>query len=146
MEERRDSSASSDGGTVVVKLLNNYRSHSDILEIPSQLFYDGELRACANPLETDSLCEWEELADAEYMDELEAHLSKRGLRVAELAAVGRLATSLRMEYCRVKHGRPTVSLAVLNTKHRRGRLEQRSVLEVQCLGRRVSRRRAAVNV
>ena len=55
-----------------VKLLNNYRSHSDILEIPSQLFYDGELRACANPLETDSLCEWEELADAEYMDELEA--------------------------------------------------------------------------
>ena len=40
----------------VVKLLNNYRSHEAILEISSELFYDGELRACANPVETDSLC------------------------------------------------------------------------------------------
>ena len=30
----------------VVKLLNNYRSHSDIIELPSKLFYKDQLRAC----------------------------------------------------------------------------------------------------
>jgi hypothetical protein len=30
----------------VVKLLNNYRSHPDIIELPSRLFYDDQLRAC----------------------------------------------------------------------------------------------------
>jgi hypothetical protein len=54
-------SASSGGGTVVVKLLNNYRSHSEILALPSKLFYDDELRACANPRDTDALCPWEGL-------------------------------------------------------------------------------------
>ncbi|KAM8753806.1 putative helicase mov-10-B.1 isoform 4-T4 [Acanthopagrus schlegelii] len=39
----------------VTKLLNNYRSHPAILNIPSKLFYDGELKACARE---NSLCSW----------------------------------------------------------------------------------------
>lgn len=65
LSQRRDPSFLADpscAGLCVVKLLNNYRSHQAILEISSELFYDGELRACANPVETDSLCTWEELA------------------------------------------------------------------------------------
>jgi len=34
---------------VITKLCDNYRAHSKLLEIPSKLFYDGELRACASP-------------------------------------------------------------------------------------------------
>ena len=29
------------------KLVNNYRSHSAIIEIPKQLYYDNELNECA---------------------------------------------------------------------------------------------------
>lgn len=29
---------------VLTKLINNYRSHSAILKVPNQLFYDGELK------------------------------------------------------------------------------------------------------
>uniref|UniRef100_A0A8C6P323 RNA helicase n=1 Tax=Nothobranchius furzeri TaxID=105023 RepID=A0A8C6P323_NOTFU len=32
----------------VTKLLRNYRSHPAILKIPNELFYDGELQACAD--------------------------------------------------------------------------------------------------
>lgn len=34
----------------VTKLLNNYRSHPAILEIPSKLFYDGELNPMGDNL------------------------------------------------------------------------------------------------
>jgi helicase MOV-10 len=32
----------------VVKLVRNYRSHNELLSLPSAMFYDGELRACAD--------------------------------------------------------------------------------------------------
>ncbi|KAM5125970.1 helicase MOV-10-like [Callospermophilus lateralis] len=32
----------------ITKLLRNYRSHPTILDIPNQLYYDGELQACAD--------------------------------------------------------------------------------------------------
>lgn len=32
---------------LLTKLLNNYRSHKNIIEIPNQLFYDNELKECA---------------------------------------------------------------------------------------------------
>jgi len=31
---------------MITKLLNNFRSHPTLLELPSRLFYDGELKAC----------------------------------------------------------------------------------------------------
>ncbi len=34
---------------VVTKLLDNYRSHKDLLTIPNQLFYGNELRNCVIP-------------------------------------------------------------------------------------------------
>ena len=32
---------------LLTKLVNNYRSHRAIIEIPKQLFYDDELNECA---------------------------------------------------------------------------------------------------
>jgi helicase MOV-10 len=46
---------------LITKLVDNYRSHPAILDLPNKLFYDGELKACANELIRESLCRWEEL-------------------------------------------------------------------------------------
>ncbi|KAK7067800.1 Helicase MOV-10, partial [Halocaridina rubra] len=46
---------------VVTKLRNSYRSHKDILKLPNEMFYDGELNVCADPLITTSMCSWKEL-------------------------------------------------------------------------------------
>lgn len=59
--ENRSRGGSAGGRRTVVKLLNNYRSHSAILSLPSKLFYEDELRACADPRDTDALCKWEQL-------------------------------------------------------------------------------------
>jgi putative helicase MOV10L1 len=32
---------------LVTKLVKNYRSHQSIIEIPSRLFYHGDLQVCA---------------------------------------------------------------------------------------------------
>ncbi|XP_078402574.1 putative helicase MOV-10 isoform X2 [Cetorhinus maximus] len=45
----------------VTKLLCNYRSHPDILEIPNELFYDNELKMCADELIRQSYCQWQHL-------------------------------------------------------------------------------------
>ena len=46
---------------VCVKLVENYRSHPALLKLPSQLFYQDELRAAADPVLTHSLAGWDEL-------------------------------------------------------------------------------------
>lgn len=46
---------------VVTKLLNNYRSHKDILTKSNEMFYDNELKVCADQMLTMSLCNWEHL-------------------------------------------------------------------------------------
>ena len=63
-----DGSSHSDDGTsnaydsrVVVKLVRNYRSHPDILHLPNNMFYNGELVPCADQLVRESLCKWSEL-------------------------------------------------------------------------------------
>lgn len=46
---------------VVTKLLNNYRSHKDILKEPNEMFYKSELKVCADRALVTSLCNWEYL-------------------------------------------------------------------------------------
>ncbi|XP_048877491.1 putative helicase mov-10-B.1 isoform X2 [Brienomyrus brachyistius] len=45
----------------VTKLLQNYRSHPDILHIPNELFYDAELQVFADRKLRESCCQWEHL-------------------------------------------------------------------------------------
>ena len=46
---------------VITKLLSNFRSHPALLNLPSRLFYENELRAQGDPLVTTSLENWEKL-------------------------------------------------------------------------------------
>ncbi|XP_076313360.1 RNA helicase Mov10l1-like isoform X3 [Tachypleus tridentatus] len=46
---------------IVTKLVNNYRSHSAILSVSSQLFYHNELVCCASKDQRESLCHWDGL-------------------------------------------------------------------------------------
>lgn len=43
---------------VMTKLLNNYRSHPAILNLPTSMFYDNELWPMADKLVRESLCKW----------------------------------------------------------------------------------------
>ncbi|XP_030585585.1 putative helicase mov-10-B.1 [Archocentrus centrarchus] len=45
----------------VTKLLRNYRSHSAILKIPNELFYENELQVFADQWEREAYCKWEYL-------------------------------------------------------------------------------------
>lgn len=42
----------------VTQLLDNYRSHAAILQFPNVQFYEGKLRARADPEIVDSACQW----------------------------------------------------------------------------------------
>ncbi|XP_023443066.2 RNA helicase Mov10l1 [Dasypus novemcinctus] len=46
---------------LVTKLVQNYRSHSALLALPSRLFYHQELQVCADPKVVTSLLGWEKL-------------------------------------------------------------------------------------
>ncbi|XP_041860415.1 putative helicase mov-10-B.2 [Melanotaenia boesemani] len=50
----------------VTKLLQNYRSHPAILKIPNELFYDGELQACADEYSRNFYCSWEHLPKMDF--------------------------------------------------------------------------------
>nr|XP_057939838.1 putative helicase mov-10-B.1 isoform X1 [Doryrhamphus excisus] len=50
----------------VTKLLRNYRSHPAILKIPNELFYDGELQACADEIKRSYFCKWEHLKQMDF--------------------------------------------------------------------------------
>ena len=51
---------------VVTKLVQNYRSHPDILKLPNKLFYDNELEVKADQLVRESLCKWEHLPKKDF--------------------------------------------------------------------------------
>ncbi|XP_033126536.1 putative helicase mov-10-B.1, partial [Anneissia japonica] len=46
---------------VLTKLLQNYRSHPEILKLPNELFYDNELEAKADKYMRETMCQWKEL-------------------------------------------------------------------------------------
>ena len=50
---------------VLTKLVNNYRSHRKIIEIPKKLFYDDELNECAGEFRQVML-QWEELPNPQF--------------------------------------------------------------------------------
>ena len=53
-----------DGGynsLVLTKLVRNFRSHEALLQLPSRLFYGGELEPCADQLLANCCSRWEEL-------------------------------------------------------------------------------------
>ncbi|XP_075415581.1 helicase MOV-10 [Tenrec ecaudatus] len=45
----------------ITKLLRNYRSHPTILDVPNQLYYEGELQACADVMDRERFCSWQGL-------------------------------------------------------------------------------------
>lgn len=51
---------------LITKLVDNYRSHPAILELPNRLFYDGELKVCADKLIRECLCKWDELPKKDF--------------------------------------------------------------------------------
>lgn len=50
---------------MVVVLININRSHESLLTLPSKLFYDNELVACASPLQTNHFLRWKHLQNPE---------------------------------------------------------------------------------
>ena len=50
----------------ITKLVRNYRSHDDILNIPRKLFYDNELVKCGDPMILTSMLNWEHLPNKKF--------------------------------------------------------------------------------
>ncbi|XP_055509037.1 LOW QUALITY PROTEIN: RNA helicase Mov10l1-like [Leucoraja erinacea] len=46
---------------LVTKLVNNYRSHSCLLDLPAKLFYHNELKMCMDQSVANTFCNWEKL-------------------------------------------------------------------------------------
>jgi superfamily I DNA and/or RNA helicase len=51
---------------VITKLIQNYRSHEDILRIPNELFYNGDLVASAPRDVQDAFIGWSELPNYDF--------------------------------------------------------------------------------
>lgn len=101
---------------LLTKLVNNYRSHRAIIEIPKQLFYDNELNECAGEFRNVMLG-WEELPNKRFpmifhpvfgKDEREAN-SPSFFNVAEVETIERYLKKLLDDNVRsrgLKHIRP----------------------------------------
>uniref|UniRef100_H2YF51 DNA2/NAM7 helicase-like C-terminal domain-containing protein n=1 Tax=Ciona savignyi TaxID=51511 RepID=H2YF51_CIOSA len=51
---------------IITKLLENYRSHPDIINIPNECFYESELQVMADLYMRESLCKWEHLPKTDF--------------------------------------------------------------------------------
>jgi len=58
---KKDEGRKDYNSAVLTKLVQNFRSHKTILELPNSKFYDMELQACGNPELTSLACDWEGL-------------------------------------------------------------------------------------
>ncbi|KAF6041478.1 MOV10 [Bugula neritina] len=63
---KRDQTTQEFNPNYVTKLLQNFRSHPDILKVPNQLFYDNELQVFADPLQRERFCRWEGLPTKDF--------------------------------------------------------------------------------
>ncbi|XP_078384845.1 putative helicase MOV-10 [Oculina patagonica] len=61
----RDPANGSYNSDLLTKLVNNYRSHKNIIEIPNELFYDNELNECAGDFRNVML-DWQELPNKNF--------------------------------------------------------------------------------
>ena len=86
-----------------VKLLRNYRSHPDILQVPNEMFYKGELESCADKMIADQYLGWRDLPNEKCpmmfihvvgKDEREGD-SPSFFNIAEIQAVNRVVDSLQ---------------------------------------------------
>ncbi|PFX17669.1 putative helicase MOV-10 [Stylophora pistillata] len=101
---------------LLTKLMNNYRSHRAIIEIPKQLFYENELNECAGDFRN-MMIGWEELPNKNFpiifhpvfgKDEREGS-SPSFFNVAEVATIERYPRKLLDDNVRsrgLKHLRP----------------------------------------
>eukprot|EP00966_Prymnesium_polylepis_P335536 7390892-Prymnesium_polylepis.2 len=62
--QRQDAPGGRYDQRVITKLLDNYRAHPLLLELPNRLFYDSELRPRADPVLVESCLRWEGLPRA----------------------------------------------------------------------------------
>ncbi|KAK7684935.1 hypothetical protein QCA50_011770 [Cerrena zonata] len=53
-------------GKTVVKLINNFRSHPEVLKFPNDQFYKGELRSCGDKRVVDSYVGWSHLPNKRF--------------------------------------------------------------------------------
>ncbi|CAG7847798.1 Probable RNA helicase SDE3; AltName: Full=Silencing defective protein 3 [Serendipita indica DSM 11827] len=53
-------------GITIVKLVNNFRSHPDILRFPNQRFYRGELESKGDPIVIESMLRWPHLPQSGF--------------------------------------------------------------------------------
>ncbi|GCB60273.1 hypothetical protein scyTo_0009148 [Scyliorhinus torazame] len=51
---------------LVTKLVNNYRSHSSLLDLPSRLFYHQELKMSSDQSVVNKFCNWEKLPRKDF--------------------------------------------------------------------------------
>ncbi|KAJ7370129.1 Helicase MOV-10 [Desmophyllum pertusum] len=101
---------------LLTKLVNNYRSHRAIIEVPKQLFYDNELNECAGDFRNVML-DWDELPNKRFpivfhpvygKDEREGS-SPSFFNVAEVETIERYLKKLLDDNVRsrgLKHLRP----------------------------------------
>lgn len=62
---KRDILSKEYNNKVMTKLVNNYRSHRDIIEVPKKLFYEDELNECAGDFRN-VMIGWEELPNPRF--------------------------------------------------------------------------------
>ena len=122
-------------GDVLTKLVNNYRSHRAIIEIPKQLFYDNELNECAGDFRNVMLG-WEELPNGGFpiifhpvfgKDEREAE-SPSFFNVSEVETIQKYLAKLLNENERskgLKHLQPEM-VGIISPYKRQVRFEWRA--------------------
>jgi len=133
-----------DGSGCITNLVQNYRSHSSLLALPSKLFYESSLVASADSEYTSGLCHWEGLVTSGFpmlfigcrsvhMHEVD---SPSYFNITEAEKVAELVEKLLDQIMRLGNGESTVgtgNIAIL-TPYRKQVIKIREMLRVRGLG------------